>query len=175
MKLELLKTEDFPIVYKIMEQSFPPFERRPYDKCLNILSNPNYHIYISKSNDRVINGFLSAWEFENFIFIELFAVDKRWRGLKIGSRMMKAFLNTTVKSVVLEVEAFDTALAKRRIKFYKRLNFFLNDFGYYQPTPPKYTNKVLLKLMSYPYPMDKEKLKEIKKEIFNKAYNIKGK
>ena len=44
--IKKMKREDFDKVYAIMEQSFPPDERRPYKEQQELLENPLYSVYI---------------------------------------------------------------------------------------------------------------------------------
>ena len=47
--------------------------------------------------------------------------------------LLNDFLNHMEKTVFLEVEEPGTDLARRRIGFYERAGFCLNDFDYIQP------------------------------------------
>lgn len=173
MVLELMKEEEFDEVFNILENSFSKDEVRPYIYAKKLLSNPLYNIYVKKSENGSIEAFITFWKLSGFDFIEYFAVKKELRGQDIGSSMINAYLEEENAWVILEVEAYDTELAKRRIAFYERLGFIYNDVGYIQPTY-KYTHsKVPFKLMSYPKEISKKEFTDIKKEIFKNVYNIK--
>lgn len=127
--IEKMKKEDFDRVYAIMEQSFPTDERRPYDEQKALLDIPEYAIYVTP----LVNAFIATWEFDRFVFVEHFAVTSDCRNTGLGSRMLSEFLEKQNKTVCLEVELPDTDLAKRRIGFYERNGFFLNEYEYFQP------------------------------------------
>ena len=125
--------EDFNSFYELMSEAFPPIERRKLENQKKLLENDFYNIVGYKENDRVI-AFIASWEFENFNFIEHFAVDNSYRGNGIGSKILKQYLNKYKnKPVFLEVEYPEDNYSKRRIEFYKRLGFSLNDYEYVQP------------------------------------------
>ncbi|MEM1484382.1 GNAT family N-acetyltransferase [Oscillospiraceae bacterium PP1C4] len=171
-KLEQLNTEDFLMVYQIMEQSFPPCERRTYEKELELLKNPNYHVFVMKKDNMDIVGFLATWELETFRFVEHFAIQQAARGLGIGSEMMKEYLSYENKPVFIEVEEPDTMMSKRRIDFYKRLGFVYNGFGYLQPCLQDNTTEVSLKIMSYPAGITQSEFNHFRDEVFSKVYGI---
>ena len=173
MILKLLETEDFPLVYKIMEQSFLKNEIRTYDSAINLLENDKYKIFVVKEKDGQVDAFITAWEFKFFMFVEHFAVKESLQGQKLGTKMMQEYLKQQTKPVILEAESIDTKKAKRRIEFYKRLGFVLNDFGYLQPPLQKSLVNIPLKIMSYPIGFSEEDFIDMKKEIFTNAYGIK--
>ena len=63
--------------------------------------------------------------------------------------------------MVLEVEAYNTTIAKRRIRFYERLGFVRNDIYYLEPPTEQEESPIPLTTMSYPnrIPKDKQKSK----------------
>lgn len=80
-----------------------------------------------------ILAFMGVWEFDEFRFIEHFAVDPALRGQGIGGEMLRAYLSRDTRRVVLEVELPNTDFAVRRIGFYQRMGLTLSDFPYTQP------------------------------------------
>lgn len=144
----LRKTDekDFAQIFAIMEQSFPEDERRPFEEQLALFSEPRYSLYAL--GEEKIKAFIAAWEFEDFIFIEHFAVDKDFRNSGIGSLVLKEFLSMQSKRVCLEVEPPETEIAKRRIDFYIRNGFFLNEYDYFQPPISKGKKEIPLMIMT---------------------------
>lgn len=155
---------DFDAIYKIMEESFPEDERRPYDEQKALLLDSRYSI--SGEN----GGFIATWEFDDFIFIEHFAVDKNMRNSGLGSRMLKEFLETSKKPVCLEVEPPDTEMAKRRIGFYERNGFFLNEYDYFQPPISKGKKIVPLMIMTSGEKVTKEAFERIRDTLYKEIY-----
>lgn len=175
MKIALvdLEVKDYGDIYNLMKVSFPKEEIRTYENGLKQLSDPRYRILVSKNNKEEITGFFAQWDLGSVIFIEHFAVKKEFRGSGIGSEMLEAYLNKANKTIVLEVENNETKIGKRRIAFYKRMGFFLSEFGYKQPILRGDGKKEIpLKIMSFPEELSKQGFLEFKTEVFTKIYKI---
>ncbi len=166
-----LEPRDFPKVYDIMEEAFPPSETRPFEEAKELIHDPNYKILLVK-NKKKVGGFLSIWNFPTFNYAEYFAIRKSMRGLGLGSAALKRYLKGISKPLILEVEAHNTPQAQRRIKFYERLDFVLNDISYLQPPVHKDDPPVPLTIMSHPDPIPKDKQKQIKSQIFRTVYGV---
>lgn len=165
--IEKMKRADFDKVFAIMEQSFPTDERRPYGEQKKLLDNPAYSIYITP----LLDAFIAAWEFEDFVFIEHFAVDSSHRNTGLGSRILTEFLENQNKTVCLEVELPDTELSKRRIGFYERNGFFLNEYEYFQPPISKGKKIVPLKIMTSKEQASQATFEKIRNILYNEVYN----
>jgi len=170
-----LEEKDYRKIYHLMEVSFEKEEIRTYENGQKQLSKGNYRILISQNNNDGIGGFIAEWDLGTFVFIEHFAVEKKLRGLGIGSKMLEAYLKKATKPVMIEVEDNETEIGKRRINFYKRMDFFLSEFGYHQPILRGDGDKeILLRIMSFPEKLSEEKFLAFKKEVFEKIYKRKN-
>ena len=58
LDLEILDPKDFPKVYDIAKEAFPPSETRPYEEARALLDDPQFNIHVVKSEERKIGGFL---------------------------------------------------------------------------------------------------------------------
>lgn len=177
MKIELseLEEKDYKKIYGLMKESFHKEEIRNYENGLKQLNKGNYRILISKDNKGDITGFIAEWDLGSVIFLEHFAVDKGLRGFGIGSEMLKVYLKGASKPVILEVEEDDTEIGKRRIDFYKRMGFYLSEFGYLQPILRGDAKKEIpLRIMSFPAALSEDSFKAFKKEVFSKIYKVPG-
>jgi len=175
MKLELneLEEKDFERIYDLMKASFQEEETRSYENGIKQMQNINYRILTVRNKDDDIIGFIADWDLGSFIFLEHFAVDAKYRGLGIGSAMLEAYLEQVNKTVVLEVEDYDTEIEKRRIGFYQRMGFHLSEFGYFQPILRGDTDKEIpLRIMSFPEKLTKKGFAEFKNEVFSKIYKV---
>lgn len=161
--------EDFNGFYDLLYKSFPSIERRTYEGQKKLLNNNLYNVLYFKENEKVV-AFLAYWEFNNFIFIEHFAVDEDLRGKGTGTNILKSFLRSSNKKVVLEVELPLEDIAIRRIEFYKRLGLYLNDYKYMQPPLQKGNEYFELKIMSYPEKITKEEFIEFRDIIYDSVY-----
>lgn len=169
--LELLTINNFDKVYSIMEDSFPLDEYRPYDEQKKLLCKKVYKIYIMKTNIGEIAAFIAVWEFDEFLFVEHFAVEKSLRNKGLGSLVINEIIQMTNTMICLEVEPPETAITKRRIGFYKRNGLYLNTYPYLQPPISKGKNPVPLMIMTSKE-VDEETFKFIKDKLYKNVYNI---
>ena len=165
-----LTKDEFPFVHSLMKLSFPPAEFRIYEEALALLDYPNYNI-LAAEEDGVLQAFIAEWVLKDIHFVEHFAVNPEARGQGLGTRIMRDYLAQT-HPVVIEVEAEDTLIAKRRIAFYERLGFVQSGIEYLQPLLQTADSTVLLRLMHYPPALSAKALYNIKREIFDTVYNI---
>ncbi len=166
--IKKMKREDFDKVYAIMEQSFPPDERRPYKEQQELLENPLYSVYIVEN----LYAFIATWEFDEFVFIEHFAVKNECRNTGLGSRMLSEFLEKQKKTVCLEVELPETELAKRRIGFYERNGFYFNEFEYFQPPISQGKKIIPLRIMTSNAGIDKVTFEKIRSILYKEVYKF---
>jgi len=175
MKIELNKLDekDYGRIYDLMKASFQEEETRTYESGLKQLENTNYRILTVSNKESDIIGFIADWDLGAVMFLEHFAVDQKYRGLGIGSAMLAAYLKQATKTVVLEVEDYDTEIEKRRIGFYQRMGFVLSEFGYFQPILRGDTHKEIpLRIMSFPEKLTKQDFIAFKNEVFSKIYKV---
>lgn len=168
----VLMNKEFDRVYQIMDESFPDEEMRTYEGQLALLDEDDYHLICKRNKDGKIVAFMTLWEIEAFSFIEHLATSKESRGSGIGSKLLKEYMDSCKKPIILEVDPGITEISKRRIKFYERLGFHLSPFTYFQPKLRKGAEECVLQLMSYPYPLSKETFVECKDILFNNIYSL---
>ncbi|MBO5371574.1 MAG: GNAT family N-acetyltransferase [Lachnospiraceae bacterium] len=167
--LQKLNLQDFKQVYDIMEASFPKDEHRPYNEQKALLDIKEYQIYVEKEDKR-IKGFLAVWEFDEVCFIEHFAVNSAYRNKGLGAKMIKELCNQIPKRVCLEVELPDTEMARRRIGFYERNNFYYNAYSYMQPSISIGRNPIPLRIMTTNGKITEEEFLEIKELLYRRVY-----
>ena len=147
--LEEMRVNEFDSVYRIMEQSFPTDEYRPYDEQRRLLDDPRYTVYVHHADwDGDVDAFLAVWQFEAFAFLEHFAVAPTVRNCGLGTKLLKALSSVLGCCICLEVEFPDTPIAAGRIAFYQRAGFVYHDFPYLQPAISKGRQPVPLRLMT---------------------------
>lgn len=145
--------------------SFPEAERRPFPSlCRLACENPAFTVYallkkssvsllqageIEKKEREEYVGFITTWTFEDFIYIEHFAIDEAARNGGIGGKALKQFLDACQAPIVLEVEIPTDELSKRRIGFYERLGFVSDTHLYYQPPYQKGGETLEMRLMTH--------------------------
>ncbi|MFH1785072.1 MAG: GNAT family N-acetyltransferase [Candidatus Micrarchaeota archaeon] len=169
MRFERITSESFVFdaVKEIYESSFPPEEKRELNK--DLFDRKNYSLLTAIEDEPV--GFISVWDFGNFVFIEHFAVKKQLRDQGIGTRMLSKFLDDH-PDVILEIERPKTEEQYMRIKFYKQIGFHLNNYQYVQPPYGPEKPPVNMFIMSYPKALSDNEFSNIKKRIYSTVYGI---
>lgn len=165
--LKKIDKTDFDKVYEIMETSFPTDERRRYGEQKALLDNNRYGIYVLNDD---IKAFAAVWEFEKVVFIEHLAVNPMFRNSGIGSDFLQQLGAHFSKMIFLEVELPENEIAKRRIKFYERNGFFLNEYDYVQPSMSEGKNAIPLMIMTSGAKIDECEFEEIKNMLYTHVY-----
>lgn len=147
-KEELLtRPQSFERFWQIMEESFPPEERRTREGYYQQIKDKHFAIELIKTKDLEIKGFASWWQLPGHRFVEHFALAPEHRNGGHGSRFFKAFLAKSALPVVLEVVPPQGKTAQRRIAFYQRLGFQLLVHPYQQPSYHKGGSPLPMQLM----------------------------
>lgn len=168
----ILEKRRFDEMYKIMEESFPPDERRTYEGQKNIMDADNYCVYTFEENGRVV-AFFTVWFLDGFVFAEHFAVDEKQRGTGIGTKLIKRVLSSVDIPLVLEIELENSShTAKRRADFYRRLGFSINHYEYEQPSYGEGKNAIPMHLVSYPKSLTEDEFLKYKNEIYKEIYKL---
>lgn len=130
-RLDFSNSEEFEAAWRIYEENFPQYERRRLDTQLRAGKDEFYRPMILLEREEII-GIMFYWAFEEFTFLEHFAVDEKYRGSGFGSRILREFCEKE-SDVVLEIDPLESEIAVRRKQFYERLGFCLNDYDYTHP------------------------------------------
>ncbi len=165
--------EEFEKVYEIIAEAFPTDERRTFDEERELLSRPNFEILVWKEEEEGdVKGFLSLYRLDDFCFAEHFAVSAKYRNEGIGQSVLRQLLATEEQKICLEVEPPVTEQARRRIGFYRRNGFFLNEYPYIQPPLSEGTKPVPLLIMTSGAPVGEAEFLKIKEELYRDVYGL---
>ena len=164
--------ENFDEIFAILKDSFPETEYREYAEQKELMKNEKYSIEAIVDDGKII-GFMAVWNLNGFDFIEHIAVLKEKRGMGIGSKMLSDYIEKVKKPIVLEVEAKDNDVCRKRIKFYERTGFKLNYYDYVQMPLRKNFEKIPMFIMSYPEKLSLREFNFVKDEIYDKVYGVK--
>lgn len=167
--MERLRANDFDKLYDLIERSFPSDEYRPYEEQKALFDNPIYAVF-AQYDGKALAAFIAAWEFEEFVFLEHFAVEPSKRNGGLGGAFLTEVVEQFQKPVCLEVELPDTELAARRIRFYERKQFVLNGYDYFQPPISKGRNPLPLRVMSYRSPLNAQAFLNVRDLLYDKVY-----
>lgn len=171
MRLTELDTADFAEAWEILAESFPPEERRTREGQRRIMDEQAYHLYGCRAGGALL-GILAVWEFETFTFLEHFAVRKTARGGGLGEALLKEFLAGCKKTVVLEVELPEGEIERRRIAFYERNGFVLNQYGYMQPPLQPGCAPIPLRIMTLGQNIPEPGLNRIRDTLYRAVYQM---
>ena len=163
--------EVFKRVFAILEYSFPETERRGFSEHFAELKKSSFRSAVISENGE-IRGFINFRVLSRLIFIEHFAIASEFRKKGLGTAALKELLSKTGNfPVILEVEPAKTSeTARRRIEFYKRLEFFENNGEYYQPPFGKDGKPLRLMLLSYPERLSDGEFYLCAEVIYREAY-----
>lgn len=154
------------------EASFPPTERRDFELLRGLIrQNPYFMMYALLRKEMYV-GFITAWRFDTFVYVEHFAIDETARNGGIGAEAMRQFQAFTDLPVVLEVELPSDDLSRRRIGFYERLGFVLDDHIYYQPPYHPGDQPLEMRLMHYGCLHLTEAFEAVRECIYREVYGI---
>lgn len=170
--LRKMREEEFEPVYRILSESFPVDEKRTFDQQKEVLSHPLFEIFVWKDHENAdVKGFISLYRLQDFCYVEHFAVGEKYRNEGIGQSVLKELLAKEHK-ICLEVEPPVTQQAIRRIEFYRRNGFYLNEYPYFQPPIAKGKNAIPLLLMTSGAPIDEHEFARIKKSLYLHVYHV---
>lgn len=170
---ERITEETFEQIFPLLEEAFPITELREKERQRAMLQNPCYRLY-GVRKEGGFGAVFAAWEIDDFLYIEHFAVKKAFRNGGYGGRLLDAFLEEKRKPTVLEVEEPEDDLTRRRIGFYQRHGFIFNTYPYLQPPMRAGQDMLPLKLMTKPTAIDEETYQRYKKKIHTIVYGYEG-
>lgn len=168
--LEELYEKDFEEIFAILEEGFPPSERRTKADQRKLMDLKEYTIIGLKEAGNLI-GLVAEWEGPEYRFVEHFVVNEAFRGNGVGSRLLNEYNDLSDKPVVLEVEPPENDIQKKRIKFYRRNGYHLTEYSYVQPTINADIKGVPLVLMTYPDQLTDDRFLSVKDWLFSTVYN----
>lgn len=170
--MEKMRPEEFDRVFALMKTSFPANEYRPYDAQKALLEKPCYEIDVLRSKTGQVIALMAAWNLGAYAFVEHLAVDPACRNGGLGAKMLRQAANSFQKPLCLEVELPETELAARRIGFYQRNGFFLNEYPYVQPALAADRQPIPLRIMTSGGPIYRAEFEGLKMKIYTTVYNI---
>lgn len=157
---------------KLMEESFPPEERRTAEAQQHITDcNPYFRPHYIMDEEKFI-GLVNYWQFKDFVYIEHLATDPSIRGGGYGGRVLDLLKTQINLPIVLEVEHPDNEIARRRINFYTRHGYSLwTEREYIQP-PYAEGRPWLPLLLMVNGPLNEEKdFERIRITLYKQVYN----
>lgn len=159
VRLNNISDNYFNKAWELYEHAFPPEERRLLSTQTHIMKKSNYHFDVLMDKNEFI-GFLLWWDFKTLKYVDHFATSTQQRNKGFGKLILENFIEDSNKPILLEVELPNSSINKRRIKFYERIGFKLNQHYYEVPASRKDQKPLQLLLMSYPYILTAKDVKD---------------
>lgn len=147
LKIDSKSNKYFNDAIKIYEESFPKFEQRTLKDQIEVLNNKQYHCCVALESNSLI-GILFYWKYENYNYIEHFAILSNLRGQKYGSEILKEFCKNN-KNTLLEIDPPIDDISIKRLNFYSNLGFKLQKFEHIHPPYRKNYKGHKLKIMNF--------------------------
>ncbi len=165
-------TEEYAYVEKLLTTSFPLEEYRPLKQWKVLTdSNPLFNNNIVCHDGKFV-GLMTIWDFNNFYYIEHFAIDNTLRNGGYGSEVLTLLEELIDKPIILEVEMPTSNTAKRRVGFYQRYKFELWSQEYAQP-PYRSTETALPMMLMCRGELNEQKdYDEVVNKMYKEVYNI---
>lgn len=163
--------EEFEEVFSLLKTSFPPDEYRTYDEQKSLFLNPEYSVYVVLgNNENKLKAFVAVWEFDDFLFIEHFCVNPDFRNNGLGAYILSEIRKLYSCRMCLETEVPENEISERRIAFYERNRFFLNQYPYVQPAYSDEKKPVPLYIMTTDGHISEGQFEKIKEMLYSKVY-----
>ena len=172
IRFENVTEKTFSAVYEKMCAAFPFEERRDYTDQQECMNDERFKFLEIFDGEEAV-GFTALWDLDGFLFIEHIAIDPDKRSGGYGSKAIELIKTTFNKPVILEAEAPVTEQQIKRIRFYDRLGFKVNDFYYEQPSYHG-GEGVPLKILSYPALITDTEFQNFISETRKSAYKKSG-
>lgn len=142
--------------------SFPIFEQRTPQQQADAFQKGHYYKLLAFTENGTLLGFISYWEFGAYRYVEHFAIQTSARGKGYGSKLLQAFIRSTEKIILLEIDPVTDSQSEARLRFYKRCGFCENQYPHKHPA---------YRLEYPPHPLvvltTKRKISEDEYQMFN--------
>jgi Acetyltransferase (GNAT) family. len=151
--------------------AFPENERYPF-QIIWLRDRTHFHFDVIVDDETPI-AILTTDDFEDFVYVEHFAVAESLRGKGYGSQIFERLLENTSKQIVLEVERPEDETTRARVSFYLNLGMKLNSYNYWQPS---YVEKRLIlpmRLMTRTT-LEQRQYVEIRDALYKRIYQYYG-
>ncbi len=156
----------FPFCWELYLSAFPEEERRELDYHTETMLCEQFHCDVVLDDNAPI-GILFWWDLGEFTFVEHLATSPLVRGGGYGAKILEGLIAESEKPILLEVEHPEDELCRRRIGFYERMGFVLNDHPYRHPSYQQCEGEFVdLMVMTHPNPITASELQRFMSDEF---------
>lgn len=166
--------EYYNFVEKLYLSAFPKEERRSLELQREYTDeNPLFYNNIILSDNTPV-GFISYWDFDDFYYVEHFAISSSQRNGGYGQKVLTYLKEKLSRPIVLEVEKPTDEFSTRRINFYKRLGYILWENEYLQPPYNEGDGHLPMHLMIWGDLDTERDFEQIKNKLYKVVYKVQG-
>ena len=175
IRLQPITTADstlYDYMERLLTASFPPEEYRTQEALRDYTDNKSAFCNQVILHDETPIGLLTYWDFGRFCYIEHFAIDPTLRNGGYGRQALLQFRQQVQRPIVLEAEEPVEEIARRRIRFYQRLDFQLWKQPYRQPPYNLGDAFLPMRLMAYGDLLGERDYEQVKQTIYREVYGV---
>ena len=125
-KLDLIEGKE--VYYQKLTKDFDPCEVKPWEKIEQLAAEELYEIYgMWESNNLLAYGFLSKMRTGNYLLMDYFAVNEKFRGQGYGQYFLAHIreIYPEISGIIFEVEDIKKAKNQQEIEIRtKRIHFY---------------------------------------------------
>lgn len=173
-KVTIDNKSDLEFVEKLYIESFPANERRPITQLHSVMEmDDRFDVFLLHNEDQVRVGFINSWTFDDFIFIEHFAISPEQRNTGTGQKALEAFIEYSKLPLIGEIELPNSSdFAARRVHFYERIGFKVWNLEYAQPPFESKYDAIPMLMITYGDVNLNNEFDSIRSTIYQGAYNV---
>ena len=176
IRFQTISTSDvqhYQFMENLLIAAFPPEEYRELKELREYTDRTgNFYNNIIFDNETPV-GFITYWDFNDFYYVEHFAIDPTLRNGGYGKKTLDYLCKELDRPIVLEVEMPVEEMAKRRINFYQRQGFVLWEKEYKQPPYKPGDDFLPMYLIVFGNLQCEQDFEMIKNKIHKEVYNVK--
>ena len=162
----------YKFIEDLLVDAFPQHERRDPEAQRRLTdSEPRFFNNIIFSDDKPV-GFMTYWKFDDFNFLEHFAIHPKCRSKGYGQMVLNYIEEALEGPAVLEVERPGCENSRRRVEFYRRLGFTLWDKDYHQPPYRSTDQPTPMNIMVHGNLDPDKDFDRVRRTIYVNAYGI---
>ena len=156
----------------LFESAFPD-EERPSFEDVEEREQQNFHFEVITLDDDEAIGLLTYWDFDEFVYVEHFAIDEEYRGRGLGRAAFLEFMSQHTDQMVLEIELPGNDSSDCRMEFYTDMGLFANPQEYWQPSYHKSNELALRMIIMSKYELDDDDFDAMRSILYKEVYNYK--
>jgi len=137
----------FEKAWQIYEESFPVEEKRTLKEQIKLFDKKSFTM-LCYVEEEIVLAILFYWQIDSYTYLEHFAVNSTLRGRSYGSKILQEFIDNN-QHIILEIEPIIDKITQKRLDFYERFDFKVNNHIHFQVPFRKNTQELQLIFLSH--------------------------